>query len=51
MSATQVESSLYVTHKTAFNILGAISVCHLLNDMLSLAAALDLPFVERFLSS
>jgi len=35
MSATQVESSLYVTHKTAFNILGAISVCHLLNDMLS----------------
>jgi FSR family fosmidomycin resistance protein-like MFS transporter len=35
MSATQAESSLYVTHKTAFNILGAISVCHLLNDMLS----------------
>jgi FSR family fosmidomycin resistance protein-like MFS transporter len=35
MTATQVESSLYVTHKTAFNILGAISVCHLLNDMLS----------------
>jgi FSR family fosmidomycin resistance protein-like MFS transporter len=35
MSATQVETSLYVTHKTAFNILGAISVCHLLNDMLS----------------
>ena len=35
MSATQAETSLYVTHKTAFNILGAISVCHLLNDMLS----------------
>ena len=35
MTATQVETSLYVTHKTAFNILGAISVCHLLNDMLS----------------
>ncbi len=35
MTATQVESPLYVVHKTAFNILGAISVCHLLNDMLS----------------
>jgi len=35
MSATQAETTLYVTHKTAFNILGAISVCHLLNDMLS----------------
>src|SRR4030081_1886558 len=35
MAATQAETSLYVTHKTAFNILGAISVCHLLNDMLS----------------
>src|SRR5712672_2111764 len=35
MTATQVESPLYVGHKTAFNILGAISVCHLLNDMLS----------------
>jgi MFS transporter, FSR family, fosmidomycin resistance protein len=35
MSATQAENTLYVTHKTAFNILGAISVCHLLNDMLS----------------
>src|SRR5258708_4628333 len=35
MSATQAETSLYVTHKTAFNILGAISVCDLLNDMLS----------------
>jgi FSR family fosmidomycin resistance protein-like MFS transporter len=35
MTATQAESSLYVGHKTAFNILGAISVCHLLNDMLS----------------
>jgi FSR family fosmidomycin resistance protein-like MFS transporter len=35
MTATQAETSLYVTHKTAFNILGAISVCHLLNDMLS----------------
>ncbi|MCU1341454.1 MAG: major facilitator superfamily 1 [Candidatus Acidoferrum typicum] len=35
MSVTQAETSLYVTHKTAFNILGAISVCHLLNDMLS----------------
>src|ERR1700676_3369253 len=35
MTATQVESPLYVTHKTTFNILGAISVCHLLNDMLS----------------
>jgi FSR family fosmidomycin resistance protein-like MFS transporter len=35
MTATQAESSIYVGHKTAFNILGAISVCHLLNDMLS----------------
>src|ERR1700676_3311569 len=35
MTATQAETSLYVTHKTTFNILGAISVCHLLNDMLS----------------
>ena len=35
MAATQAETTLYVTHKTAFNILGAISVCHLLNDMLS----------------
>src|SRR5260370_2613441 len=35
MTATQAESSIYVAHKTAFNILGAISVCHLLNDMLS----------------
>lgn len=35
MTATQAETTLYVTHKTAFNILGAISVCHLLNDMLS----------------
>src|SRR3989440_8795559 len=35
MTATQVESPLYIGHKTAFNILGAISVCHLLNDMLS----------------
>jgi FSR family fosmidomycin resistance protein-like MFS transporter len=35
MTATQVESPLFVAHKTAFNILGAISVCHLLNDMLS----------------
>jgi MFS transporter, FSR family, fosmidomycin resistance protein len=35
MTATQAESTLYVAHKTAFNILGAISVCHLLNDALS----------------
>src|SRR6266446_3785520 len=35
MTASQMESPLYVVHKTAFNILGAISVCHLLNDMLS----------------
>src|SRR5712691_7951500 len=35
MTATQAESSIYVANKTAFNILGAISVCHLLNDMLS----------------
>ena len=35
MAATQAENSLYVVHKTAFNVLGAISVCHLLNDMLS----------------
>src|ERR1700676_5807804 len=35
MTATQAETSLYVTHKTAFNILGAISVCLLFNDMLS----------------
>src|SRR5712691_6416658 len=35
MTATQAESSIYVANKTAFNILAAISVCHLLNDMLS----------------
>src|SRR6202030_4466 len=35
MTATRAESPIYVGHKTAFNILGAISVCHLLNDMLS----------------
>src|SRR5260221_1718795 len=35
MSATRAESPVYVGHKTAFNILAAISVCHLLNDMLS----------------
>jgi len=35
LTATQAETSIYVANKTAFNILGAISVCHLLNDMLS----------------
>ena len=35
MTATRADTSIYVGHKTAFNILAAISVCHLLNDMLS----------------
>ena len=35
MTATRADSSIYVGQKTAFNILAAISVCHLLNDMLS----------------
>src|SRR6202790_873043 len=35
MTATRADTSIYVGHKTTFNILGAISVCHLLNDMLS----------------
>ncbi len=35
MTATRAEVSIDVGHKTAFGILGAISVCHLLNDMLS----------------
>jgi FSR family fosmidomycin resistance protein-like MFS transporter len=35
MTATRADASIYVGHKTAFNILAAISVCHLLNDMLS----------------
>jgi FSR family fosmidomycin resistance protein-like MFS transporter len=35
VTATRAEVSIDVGHKTAFGILGAISVCHLLNDMLS----------------
>ena len=35
MTATQVEIPIDVVQKPAFNILAAISVCHLLNDMLS----------------
>src|SRR5258706_11153835 len=35
MTATQVEFPLEVGAKPVFKILGAISVCHLLNDMLS----------------
>ena len=35
MAATQVEIPIEVGQKPAFNILAAISVCHLLNDMLS----------------
>jgi MFS transporter, FSR family, fosmidomycin resistance protein len=35
VTATRADSSIYVGQKTAFNILAAISVCHLLNDMLS----------------
>jgi MFS transporter, FSR family, fosmidomycin resistance protein len=35
VAATQVEIPIEVGQKPAFNILAAISVCHLLNDMLS----------------
>ena len=35
MTATQVEIPIDVGQRPAFNILAAISVCHLLNDMLS----------------
>jgi FSR family fosmidomycin resistance protein-like MFS transporter len=35
VAATQVESVIDVGQKTTFKILAAISVCHLLNDMLS----------------
>ncbi len=35
MTATQVEIPIEVGQKPAFNILAVISVCHLLNDMLS----------------
>src|SRR6267154_2814060 len=35
MTATQVEFPLEVGAKPVFKILGAISFCHLLNDMLS----------------
>ena len=35
MAATQAETFTEVGSKTVFKVLGAISVCHLLNDMLS----------------
>ena len=35
MAATQTESLVGVGHEVVFKVLGAISVCHLVNDMLS----------------
>ena len=35
MAATQTESLVDVGHEVVFKVLGAISVCHLVNDMLS----------------
>ena len=35
MTATRTETLVEVGHETVFKVLGAISICHLLNDMLS----------------